>query len=39
MHYEYSSMTGKRKALLIGINYVGYVLPVACNSYAEQAAS
>ncbi|KAK0554767.1 Ca(2+)-dependent cysteine protease [Tilletia horrida] len=23
MRYEYSSMTGKRKALLIGINYVG----------------
>lgn len=23
MHYEYSDMTGKRKALLIGINYVG----------------
>lgn len=23
MQYEYSSMTGKRKALLIGINYVG----------------
>lgn len=23
MRYEYSTMTGKRKALLIGINYVG----------------
>ncbi|KDN46819.1 hypothetical protein K437DRAFT_256096 [Tilletiaria anomala UBC 951] len=23
MHYEYSAMNGKRKALLIGINYVG----------------
>lgn len=23
MHYEYSTMTGKRKALLIGCNYVG----------------
>lgn len=23
MRYEYSNMTGKRKALLIGINYAG----------------